>query len=153
MKFKSCEEIISGLSPIAESLGVEIVEVETKINKNSSLTVFIDSESGIDLDTCERFHNAIDPVLDEIDPSYGEPYTLNVSSMGLDRPFKTDRDFERAIGEDVEIKLFAPIKGNKFLETKLVGYDGKNVTIEDGQEQVKLPLTRIAKINKAIKFD
>ena len=153
MKFKSVEEITSALLPVAESMGIEIVEVEAKVTKNSYLTVYIDTEDGVDLDTCEKFHNAIDPVLDDFDPSYGASYTLNVSSPGLDRPLKTDRDFQKRIGKDVEVKLFAPIKGEKYFECTLVDYDGKNVTLKNGDEEFKLPLNKIAKINEAIKFD
>ena len=127
MKFKSVEEITSALLPTATAMGIEIVEVEAKVTKSSYITVYIDTENGVDLDTCEKFHNAIDPVLDELDPSYGASYTLNVSSPGLDRPLKTDRDFQRRIGKDVEVKLFAPLKGKKYFECKLVDYDGNNV--------------------------
>ena len=153
MKFKSVEEITSALLPVADEMGIEIVEVEAKVTKNPYITVFIDTEDGVDLDTCEKFHNAIDPVLDEIDPSFGAGYTLNVSSPGLDRPLKTDRDFQKRIGKEVEVKLFAPMQGKKLLECTLVDYDGKNVVLNDGKEEFKLSLTRIAKINEAIKFD
>ena len=82
MKVKSAEEIEKALAPVAEEIGVGIYEIVFKQGKNPSLTVFLDTEKegGIDLDTCEKFHNAIDPVLDELDPTYGQPYTLNVSS-------------------------------------------------------------------------
>ena len=153
MKFKSVEEITSALLPTATAMDIEIVEVEAKVTKNPYITVYIDTESGVDLDTCEKFHNAIDSVLDEIDPSYGAAYTLNVSSPGLDRPLKTDRDFKKRIGKDVEVKLFTPLKGKKYFECKLVDYDGNNVVLKDGEEEIKLPLVRIAKINEAIKFD
>ena len=86
--------------------------------------------------------------------SFGAAYTLNVSSPGLDRPLKTDRDFERRIGRDVEIKLYNQLKGKKYFEGKLVGYDGKNVVVEsENGETVKFSLTMIAKINEAVKFD
>ena len=153
MKFKSVEEIALAISPIAESMGIEIVEVETKVTKTPYVTIYIDTENGVDLNTCEKFHNAIDSVLDEIDASNGAGYTLNVSSPGLDRPLKTDRDFQKRIGKDVEVKLFAPIQGKKYFECKLVSYDGNNVVLNDGGEDFKLPLNRIAKINEAIKFD
>lgn len=153
MKFKSSEEIKNVLVATADLMDIEIVDVETKISKNSSITVFVDTDDGVDLDTLEKFHNAINPLLDELDPSFGEPYTLNVSSPGLDRPFKVDRDFEKNIGQAVEVKLFAPLKGKKSFECELIGYDGKNVTLKTEQEEFKLPLTRIAKINKAITFD
>lgn len=153
MKVKSVAEITEFLQPIAEKEGVEIVDVEMKVSKNPSLTVFIETEDGVDLDTLERFHNAIDAPLDELDPTFGAPYTLNVSSPGLDRPFKTARDFERNLGLEVEVKLFAPIKGKKFLEGVLTSYDGKTITLLIGEEELKLELNKIAKVNCAIKFE
>lgn len=153
MKFKTESEIREFLLPIAENIGVEIVDVETKISKNPSLTVYIDTDNGVDLDTCEKFHNAIDTALDEFDPSYGDSYTLNVSSPGLDRPFRTGRDYEKNIGEEVELKLFAPMKGKKNFEGVLDGYDGKNVYVVIDGIRHTLPLNKIAKINRSIKFD
>ena len=153
MKVKSIEEIQTALQPIADEMDIEIVEVELKQGKAPALTVYIDVEGGVDLDTCEKFHRAIDPVLDEVDPTFGAPYTLNVSSPGLDRPLKTARDFEKCMGEKVEVKLFAPLKGKKYFEAKLVGYDGNCVKIEERGETVKLEIAKIAKICRAIDFD
>lgn len=150
MKFKSTDEIIAYLSPIAESVGVEIIDAELK---GETLTIFIDRPEGIDLDTCEKFHNAIMEPIDELDPSYGAAYTLNVSSPGVDRPFKTARDYERNLNKDVEVKLYAPLKGKKFLEGVLVAYDENSVTIRIGSAEEKINKTKIAKINGAIKFD
>lgn len=133
-------------------MGIEIVDLECN-ERSASLTVFIETVSGVDLDTCEKFHNAIFDPIDELDPSYGEPYTLNVSSPGLDRPFKTVRDFERNLGKEVEIKLYAPLKGKKFLEGVLEEFDENSVTVSTANERIKLPRNKIAKINKAIKFD
>ncbi len=153
MKIKTIEEIQGGLQPIADEMGIEIVEIEFKQGREPALTVYIDTEGGVDLDTCEKFHRAIDPVLDELDPTFGAPYTLNVSSPGLDRPFKKERDFNKAMGQKVEIKLYAPLKGKKFFEATLVGYDGNCVEVEEKGERLKLELTKIAKICKAINFD
>lgn len=152
MKSKSNEEIKAFLDPIAEGLGLEIVEVEFKNSKNPSLTVYIDKDGGVDLDACEAFHNAIDAPLDEFNP-YDGAYTLNVSSPGIDRPLKTERDFLKKIGKDVEIKLYAPIKGVKYFEGTLINYDGNNVTVKISGEDTVIPLNRIAKINEAVKFD
>lgn len=152
MKFKSVEEISAFLANIAQSMGIEIVDVECN-DKSASLTVFIETEAGVDLDTCEKFHNAIMEPIDELDPSEGAPYTLNVSSPGLDRPFKTVRDFERNLNKEVEIKLYAPLKGKKFLEGTLEQFDETTVTIAMKDERVKIPRNKIAKVNKAIKFD
>ena len=152
MNFKKQEEIRPMLEEIASTMGIEIVDIECN-EKAASLTVFIETEGGVDLDTCEKFHNAIFDPIDEIDPSYGQPYTLNVSSPGLDRPFKTERDYERNLLKEVEIKLYAPLKGKKFLEGVLKEFDENSVTVESGKETLKIARNKIAKINKAIKFE
>ncbi len=157
MKVKSVQEIQAVLEPLARELGVEIYEVVFRQGKNPSLTVFLDTEreGGIDLNTCEAFHNAADPVLDELDPTFGQPYTLNVSSPGLDRPFKKDRDYLRNVGKKVEVKLYAPYRGEKFFEAVLVEYNGVagNVTLDKNGEKIKLNLTQIVKMSQAIDFD
>ena len=157
MKVRSVQEIEAALRPVAESVGVEIYEVAFKQGKAPSLTVFLDTdaEGGIDLDTCEKFHNAADPVLDELDPTYGQPYTFNVSSPGLDRPFRKDKDYLRNIGKKVEVKLYAPYRGEKFFEAVLAAYDpaAGNVTLEKGGETFKLNLTQIVRMSQAIDFD
>ena len=153
MKVKSIEEITAALQPIADEMGIEIVEVEFKQGKDPALTVYIDIDGGVDLNTCEKYHRAIDPVLDEVDPTFGAPYTLNVSSPGLDRPFKTARDYEKALGQKVEVKLFAPLQGKKFFEATLVGHDETKVFLQDGEQTLQLEKAKIAKICKAIDFD
>ncbi|MBE7077283.1 MAG: ribosome maturation factor RimP [Clostridiales bacterium] len=153
MKVKSIAEIQEVLQPIADEMGIEIVEVEFKQGREPALTVYIDTENGVDLNTCEKFHRAIDPVLDEADPTFGTPYTLNVSSPGLDRPLKTDRDFQKNIGKKVEVKLFAPMKGKKLFEMVLKGHDENCVFLEDNGEEWKLEKSKIAKICRAIDFD
>ncbi len=152
MKIKPLAEILDFLEKIAQPMGVEIVDLEWN-DKSCSLTVYIETPMGVDLDTCERFHNAILDPIDELDPTYDLPYTLNVSSPGLDRPFKTERDFERNLQGEVEVKLFAPLKGQKFIEGVLVAFDENTVTIKTEKEELKISRNKIAKINKAIKFD
>ena len=153
MKVKTDTEIQNALQSIADEMQIEIVEVEFKQGREPALTIYIDTENGVDLNTCEAFHRAIDPVLDEVDPTFGLPYTLNVSSPGLDRPLKTERDFNKCMGKKVEVKLFAPLQGKKFFEATLVGFDEHCVSIDDGGNVLKLEKTKIAKINRAIEFD
>ena len=152
MQIKPVNEIKEFLIPIDDTMGIEIVDVEFDA-KATALTIFIETETGVDLDTCEKFHNAINEPIDELNPTFDAPYTLNVSSPGLDRPFKTERDFERNVGKEVELKLYAPLKGKKFLEGFLVAYDENSVTIKTDKEELKIQKNKIAKINKAIKFE
>lgn len=151
MKAKSNQEILEFLLPYANSLNLEIVEVEFKTSKNPQLTVYIDKDGGVDLNSCEQFHNLINDPLDVLDP-YGAPYTLNVSSPGLDRPFKTERDFLKRIGKLVEVKLYAPIRGKKEFEGILKEYNVNTVKIELNGEDVTFELSKIAKICEAIVF-
>ncbi len=153
MKTKSMTDVQAALQPIADEMQIEIVEVEFKQGKEPALTVYIDTEDGVDLLTCEKFHRAIDPILDEVDPTFGAAYTLNVSSPGLDRPLKTDRDYQKATGLKVEVKLFAPLKGKKFFEATLKGHDENCVFLEDKDGEWKLEKSKIAKICRAIDFD
>jgi len=153
MKTKPITDVQAALQPIADEMEIEIVEVEFKQGKEPALTVYIDMEGGVDLNACEKFHRAIDPILDELDPTFGEPYTLNVSSPGLDRPLKTERDYQKCMGKKVEVKLFAPLKGKKFFELTLKGHDENCVYLDDKGEELKLEKAKIAKICRAIDFD
>ncbi len=153
MKIKPILEIEQFLAPIAESVGVRIVEVEFKQGKNPEMTVYIDKDGGVDLDTCEIFHRAIDLPIDELDPTFGQPYTLNVSSPGADRPFKSEQDFLSHIGQKVEVKLYASIRGKKSYDGVLTAYDGKTITLKvDEKQTFTIDLNSIVKVNEYIEF-
>ena len=117
---KISEEVEKFLSPIVEELGCEIVEVEfAKKYNGDNLTMFIDKKGGVTIEDCEKVHSAIDEPLDELNPTQDRPYTLNVSSPGIDRPIVTDKDYNRNIGEVLEVKLFQAIDKKKvFVGTK-----------------------------------
>ena len=153
---KIADAVTELVKPIVEGLGMELVEVLfAKTKEGDALTVFIDKEGGVSLNDCEAVHNAIDAPLDELDPTEGKPYTLNVSSPGLDRPFKTDRDFVKHIGCKAETSLFAPIAGvgKKFVAT-LAAYDpqGGVVTLELDGKSVAIDKKDIALIREHIEF-
>ena len=153
---KIADAVTELVKPIVEGLGMELVEVLfAKTKEGDALTVFIDKDGGVSLNDCEAVHNAIDAPLDELDPTDGKPYTLNVSSPGLDRPFKTDRDFAKHIGFKVETSLFAPIAGvgKKFVAT-LAAYDpqGGVVTLELDGKSVAIDKKDIAIIREHIEF-
>ena len=154
MKVKTNAEILEFCQKIGEEIGVEVVEVEFKQGKNPALTIFIDKDGGVDLDSCERFHRAIDEPLDELDPTFGEPYTLNVSSLGADRPFKTEKDFFSHVGKKVEVKLNVAIKGKKFYDGELLSYNGQCVVIKvDNKTTLSIDMKSIVKVNEYIDFN
>ena len=154
MKVKSNAEILEFLREIVNPLGVSVVEVEFKQGKNPSLTVFINKEGGVDLDTCELVHNAINEPLDQLDPTFGLAYTLNVSSLGVDWPFKTDEHFISHIGKKVEVKLVNSIRGKKMLDGELLSYDGKSITLKvDAKNTYTIDLKNTVKVNEYVDFD
>ena len=151
MKFKSVEEIWSFAEGIAAPMGIEIVDIALN-EKQGELTIFIETENGVDLDTCEKFHNAITEPIDELDPSYGDPYTLNVSSPGLDRAIKSDRDFERNLSKEVDVKLFAPLEGKKLFTGSLTGYDETSFTVETADGPRTFERAKAAKVSLHLDF-
>ena len=146
----ACEELVL---PIIEERGFELVDVEyVKEGSTYYLRVYADKEGGITIDDCVEVSRALNPKLDAYDKELKDPYILEVSSPGLLRPLKKDKDFARNIGKMVEIKLFKPLDGskNKEFEAELKGYDDKTITVllEDDRELViersNLALIRLA---------
>lgn len=145
MKVKPIAEIVAYLTPVAERAGVEIVDAKWNA-REKSLTLFLDAEGGVDLDLCEKFHRAADGPLDELDPTFGAAYTLNCSSAGLDRPFTSQRDYDRHVGEKVEIHLYAPLDGAKYYEGVLLGFDGGSVRVETEKGEKQFPAEKVSKV-------
>ncbi len=99
------------ISPILWALGLELVEVVcVGRGPRSVVRVLIDKPGGVSVTDCERAHKALGPALDVADP-VPHAYTLEVSSPGLDRPFKRLQDYQRAIGKEVTLKLRQPLNG------------------------------------------
>lgn len=154
MKVKSNSEIIEFCQSIAQPLGITVADVEFKQGKNPALTIFIDKVGGVDLDTCELFHRAVDQPIDEFDPTFGQPYTLNVSSLGIDRPFKTEQDFNSHIGQRVEVKLVNSIRGKKFYDGVLTSYNGQAITLKvDEKTTFTIELKNCVKVNEFIDWE
>ena len=151
---KISEQIEKFIEPIVIELGYEIVEVEfAKKHNGDNLTVFIDKKEGyIDITDCEKVHNAIDEPLDELDPTMGKPYTLNVSSPGIDRPIVTDKDYNRNLGQMLEVKLFQAILKKKIFIGKLLSFDENIIELDTEKEIVKLERKMISKATKYIEF-
>lgn len=139
------------LRPVIEDAGYELVDVVYQKEVTGMNLIFtIDCDAGITLDDCEKVHRLIDPILDELDPTGDTPYILSVSSPGLDRPIKTDRDLKRNIGKEIKVTLFKKEDGKKHFEGKLVSFDAETITL--GEDEIKLQRQKIAHIEPIIKF-
>lgn len=148
------EIVENGIAKQMEELGYEIVDVTYESKYDAmNLTIFIDKTGGVTLDDCEVVHRAIDPILDELNPTGDAPYVLNVSSPGLDRPFKKQRDFERNYGNEVEVKLFAPLKGKKNYAGILKEKKEHVVIIEVDGNLLSLENSKVVYVRPLVKFD
>ena len=135
------------ITPTAHEMGYYLWDVEfVKEGADKHLRITIDNEDGINIEDCEKFHRAIDPILDEVDP-ISESYILEVSSPGIERELKYPEHIDACEGWDVEVKLYAPRGGAKMFRGVLVGYDDdENIVIEIGGEKVGFKPDEIAKI-------
>ena len=145
-----CEEKVV---PIIEELGYEVVEVEyVKKSDGMNLTFYIDKDEGIIIDDCEKVSKAIDDLLEELDPTEGVAYILNVSSPGIDRPIKTNRDFERNLQKEISITLFSKLNGLKKFEGILVAYSDEDVSIDNKGQIITIKRELIAHVVPVVKF-
>lgn len=112
---KITEAVDRAVRATVEALGFELDEVEyQKEHGNWVLTLYIDAPDGVSLDDCERVSRAVDPILDEADP-IPDAYYLSVSSIGIDRPLRKDKDFARNVGNKLDVKLYAPVNKKRNL--------------------------------------
>ena len=124
------DRISETVSPILWTLGLELADVVcVGQGSRSVVRVFIDKPEGVTLEDCERAHKALGPALDVADP-FPHAYTLEVSSPGLDRPFKRSQDYRRAIGKRVTLKLREPLAGQWRLVGTLTLVTDDSVTLE-----------------------
>lgn len=155
--------------PILEQNQFELVDVEFVKEAGSwHLRAYIDKEGGITIDDLTLVNHALSDLMDKED-FIEESYILEVSSPGLLRPFKKPKDYIRNLGNDVEVKLFAPIKweqnGKTYTDKEFVGIlkeynapsedsvnGGKIVLAFDGDDTLELDIKNIALIRKAIDF-
>lgn len=124
------------LAPILEENHFELVDVEyVKEGGSWYLRAYIDKPGGITVDDCEIVNRALGDLLDQ-DDFIEDSYILEISSPGLGRPLKKERDFERSLGEEVEIRTYRMVNKQKEFRGILKAYDKDTVTIEmeDGEE-------------------
>ena len=143
------EELVT---PLTEQNNFELVDIEyVKEGSNWYLRVYIDKPGGINVDDCELISRALSDKLDEED-FIDDAYILEVSSPGLGRPLKKDKDFERSLGEDVEIKLYRMKDGTKDYRGFLKSYNKEEIVIEDNDEEITFKRSEIALVRLALDF-
>lgn len=150
MPQKEIQTIVTPLCQrLADKMNYELVDAElVKEGPGRYLRIYIDRPGGISLDELEAYHREIQPQLERVDYDF-----LEVCSPGLDRPLKKERDFERALGQKVEVRLFKPMDGKKLFEGALRAWNAETVTIEDASGLREIPRRSTALIKPVIEID
>lgn len=142
------------LTRLQKTMDFEIVDVEfVKEAGEYYLRVYcdMDQEGGIGLEDCANISRALSDWLDQED-FIGESYILEVSSPGLGRPLKKDKDLQREMGSLVDIKLFQAMEWGKEFQALLKGFDKEQIVVEIEDKEISLPRKQIAGIKLSIDF-
>ncbi|QUA53619.1 ribosome maturation factor RimP [Aristaeella lactis] len=146
-------EALSGLESkartIAEKMGYELVDLcMDREPTGKYLRFYIDRDEGVSLDDCEAYHKAVRAAADSVDYDF-----MEVSSPGIDRPLKTDRDFERNLGSEIEIRLFRPIEGTKVYTGVLAGLEEGNIVIDTAEGRTLIPRKAAALVKPVVDME
>ena len=134
---------------IAEGMGFELVDVAVEKEPTGRyLRFYIDKPEGISLDDCEAYHKAVRSIADTVDYDY-----MEVSSPGIDRPLKKDRDFERNLGSEIEVKLFKPMDGTKLLTGVLAGLEDGDILLETAEGMKRIPRKAAALVKPVVDME
>ena len=138
------------ITPLIKENNFELVDVEyVKEGSTSYLRIYIDKEDGITVEDCTLLSRAFNLILDTND-YIDDTYIFEVSSPGLMRPLKKDKDFQRNLGKQVEVRLFKSLDKQKEFEGELKSFDKDNITVmmEDEKEitfkRIDIALVRLA---------
>ncbi len=140
------EKIQAIVLPILSSLGLDLVDIVYVGNTRMGVVrIFIDKIGGVTLDDCEKAHQYLGHALDVADP-ISHPYTLEVSSPGLDRPLKEERDFLRHRGECIRVWVSNPLEGKNEWKGQITEVDAEKIVLKVSEEHtLEVPLLQVVK--------
>jgi Uncharacterized protein conserved in bacteria len=141
------------LTPIAAKLAAqfeyELVDVSLdKEPHGMYLRIYLDKPEGITLDDCEKYHRALMPQVEDYDYDF-----LEVSSPGIDQPLKTERDFERHMGDEIEIRFYKPQNGKKILTGILADFVSGDVIVQIAGETMRFEGKAIALVKPIVDME
>lgn len=137
------------LCALADELGLEFVDAQLKKEPEGMfLRVFVDKEGGLGLDACEAYHRRCIPLLEEVEYDY-----LECSSPGIDRPLKRERDYQKHLGEQIEVRLFSKKEGQKVFCGVLQQYENGAIVLGCPDGGKRFELKEIALARPVIDYD
>lgn len=145
-KTGAAELVREAAAPVAQSMGLILWDVLfVKEGPSWFLRIIIDKDGGVSIDDCERLSRALDPIIDELDPTELE-YYLEVSSPGLGRTLRTDAHLAAYTGKDVAVKLYAPCEAGRELKGTLEGFDSESLTVSAEGSQIRIDRKNVAAV-------
>ncbi|MCB1838280.1 MAG: ribosome maturation factor RimP [Alcanivoracaceae bacterium] len=140
------------LAPVIEAMGYEFWGLDYIQGRGAVLRIFIDAEDGITVDDCAAVSHQVSGVLDVEDPIPGE-YNLEVSSPGMERPLYTLEQFAMYVGDQVQMRLLAPVAGKRRVKGLLDAVEGEELVVKVGEEVLRVPFSQVDRANLVATFD
>lgn len=149
------EAVRSAAERVISDRGFELVDVEVKKSRGSSFVrLYVDKSGGIGLDELKSVSEEVSAILDAEDP-FDSPYTLEVSSPGLDRPLRTQADYRRFVGRLANISTYEPVEGRRHWSGRLLAVEEDVVSLaleKEGGKMARIPLGKIAHGRLEVEF-
>jgi ribosome maturation factor RimP len=146
------DRVYKVVDPILLNEGMELVEVEYRREARGwVLRLYIDKEGGVTLDDCTRISQEVGRILD-VEDFISVPYTLEVSSPGLTRPLKSEKDFNKYRNRLITVKTVEPIENRRKFKGKLLGISESRIEIEMEGGVFQIPLSNVARANLEMDF-
>lgn len=150
---KIVEQVIALVEPIVEELGFQLVDVEYVTERGRQvLRIYLDKDGGITVDECALVSNEVGDLID-VREIITHGYVLEVSSPGLNRPLRKEKDFIWAVGKKIKLKTVEPIEGRRNFTGYLKECSGGVIVLDLEGTEVTLPLEGLEKANLVYEFD
>jgi ribosome maturation factor RimP len=157
MEERVSREIVDRVHAIADPIlfneGIELVDIEyRRETKGWVLRLYMDKEGGVTLDDCTRVSQEVGRSLD-VEDFIQTPYNLEVSSPGLTRPLKTEKDFMKYRDHLIQVKTVDPVVNRRRFKGRLLGISGNQIEIQSDEGVFQIPFSNVAKANLEIDWD
>lgn len=146
------ESIIEIVEPVINDEALDLVDVEyKKLGKTWTLRILIDSDQGVTVDDCKKVSRQVGDMI-EIDDLISNPFVLEVSSPGLDRPLKKEKDFLRFKNKAIKVKTFSPMENRKNFRGTIQDCKNKILFLDEEGVSIEISLDKISQAKPIIEF-
>ena len=147
------KEVTALIEPILDEMEIELVDVEFLSEQGRwILRIYVDKAGGITLNTCARVSREIDHII-EVKDIFNQRYVLEVSSPGLNRRLKKEKDFESAVGKNIKIRMITPLEGQRNFKGSLQSFQNGILYLSIEDNLISLPYGDVEKANLVYDYD